>query len=96
MPELLPDGLPDKVIHAKYDFSAWADGKAWKFVKGSDYDSSTESFRANIKRWAKLNGYDVVLRPYPALDRNGRELPLVKADAVALGVCFMPDGDSTA
>jgi hypothetical protein len=89
MPELLSDGLPEKTARAKYDFSEWADGSAWKFVKGVDYDSSTESFRANIKRWAKLNGYEVELRPYLASDRDGHQLPLVKADAIALGIRFV-------
>ncbi len=89
MPELLPEGLPDKASRSKFDFAAWTDGQAWKFVKGSDYDSSTETFRANVKRWAKQNGYDVELRPYPALDRAGREIPLIKADGIALGVRFV-------
>jgi hypothetical protein len=92
MPELLTDGLPDKAARSKFDFVEWADGRAWKFVKGTDYDSSTETFRANVKRWAKVNGYEVELRPYPALDRAGRELPLVKADALALGVKFLTNG----
>ena len=89
MPELLPEGLPDKASRSKFDFAEWTDGQAWKFVKGSDYDSSTETFRANVKRWAKQNGYDVELRPYPALDRAGREIPLIKADGIALGVRFV-------
>lgn len=90
MPELLTEGLPDKGSRSKFDFAEWADGRAWKFVKGTDYESSTETFRANVKRWAKVNGYEVELRPYPALDRGGRDIPLVKADAVALGVRFIP------
>jgi hypothetical protein len=89
VPELLRDGLPDRATRSKFEFAGWADGQAWKFAKGTDYDSSTESFRANVKRWAKLNGYDVELRPYPALDRDGREIPLVKTDAIALGVRFI-------
>lgn len=93
MPELLPDGLPDKTVRAKYDFTEWADGSAWKFVKGTDYDSSTESFRANIKRWAKQNGYEVELRAYLATDRDGHQVPLVKADAIALGVRFVSNGN---
>lgn len=88
MPELLPEGLPDRTGRSKFDFSKWADGRAWKFVKGTDYESSTETFRANVKRWAKLHGYEVELRAYLAQDRGGHELPLVKADAVALGVIF--------
>lgn len=96
MPELLADGLPDRGSRSKFDFLQWADGQAWKFVKGTDYDSSTESFRANVKRWAKVNGYGIELRPYPALDRAGREVPLIKADALALGVRFIANGASDA
>ena len=96
MPELLPEGLPDRVNRSKFDFSKWTDGQAWKFVKGDDYDSSTETFRANVKRWAKLNDLDVELRPYPATDPDGREIPLVKADAVALGVRFAANGQRRA
>lgn len=94
MPELLSAGLPDRASRSKFDFAHWADGQAWKFVKGSDYDSSTETFRANVKRWAKLNGYEVELRPYPALDRAGREVPLIKSDGIALGVRFVSNGRS--
>jgi len=94
MPELLTDGLPEKASRSKFDFTQWADGQAWKFVKGTDYDSSTETFRANVKRWAKQNGYEVELRPYPALDRGGREIPLVKSDGIALGVRFVASGGS--
>ena len=86
MPELLEAGLPDRASRSRFDFTEWADGRAWKFVKGTDYDSSTETFRANVKRWAKQHGYVAELRPYPALDRSGRELPLAKSDAIALGV----------
>jgi hypothetical protein len=96
MPELLTEGLPDKASRSKFDFAPWADGQAWKFVKGTDYDSSTETFRTNVKRWAKQNGYEVELRPYPSLDRAGREIPLVKADGVALGVRFEVVGRSRA
>lgn len=92
MPELLPDGLPDRGTRSKVDFAQWADGRAWKFVKGTDYESSTETFRASVKRWAKLNGYEPELRSYPALDRAGREIPLIKSDGIALGVRFVPDG----
>jgi hypothetical protein len=93
VPELLQEGLPDRSSRTKFDFAQWADGQAWKFVKGADYGSSTETFRANVKRWAKVSGYAVELRPYPALDRDGREIPLVKADAVALGVRFAVNGN---
>jgi hypothetical protein len=89
MPELLTEGLPEKASRSKFDFAQWADGQAWKFVKGSDYDSSTETFRANVKRWAKQNGYEVELRPYPAVDRAGREIPLIKSDGIALGIRFV-------
>ena len=67
MPELLDEGLPERISQSKFDFSRWADGRAWKFVKGEDYQSTTESFRYNIKRWAKDNGYEASLRPYPAV-----------------------------
>lgn len=88
MPELLTDGLPARARRTRFDFSEWADGRAWRFVKGEDYDSSTETFRSHVRRWAKANGYDVELRPYPASDANGDEIPLTKEDAVALGIQF--------
>lgn len=90
MPELLTDGLPGPVSRSKFDFSQFADGQAWKFVKGQDYDTSTSSFRHSVRRWARTNGYVVETRPYPALDHDGRELPLSRADPVALGVRFTP------
>lgn len=96
MPELLPEGLPDRAGRSKFDFTKWSDGQAWKFTKGTDYDSSTETFRANVKRWAKLNGYGAELRPYPAQDREGKGIPLVKADAIALGVKFTRNGHTQA
>jgi hypothetical protein len=96
MPELMTEGLPERGSRSKFDFAEWADGQAWKFVKGTDYDSSTETFRANVKRWAKVNGYDVELRPFPSVDRAGREVPLVKADAIALGVRFVANGATVA
>jgi hypothetical protein len=92
MPELLEQGLPERTSRSKFDFSRWADGQAWKFVRGEDYDSTTETFRSNVKRWARDNGYEVELRPYPATDREGRELPLTKADPLALGVVFTRNG----
>lgn len=88
MPERLEEGLPERRSRSKFDFSEWADGQAWKFVKGEDYDSSTETFRYNVKRWARDNGYEVEVRAYPALDRDGKEAPLTKVDPVALGVMF--------
>ena len=87
MPELLKDGLPERVRRSQ-EFGEWADGQAWKFVKGQDYTSSTETFRAAVRRWAREHGYAVELRPYPALDDAGQELPLTKADGIALGVRF--------
>jgi hypothetical protein len=86
MPQLLKEGLPDRASRTKFDFMAWADGQAWKFVKGEDYSSSTETFRYNIRRWARDHGFEAELRPYPATDRDGTEVPLAKADAIALGV----------
>lgn len=86
MPELLNDGLPQPVRRNKFDFSEWADGRAWRFVKGQDYQSSTETFREHVRRWAKENGYEVEFRPYRGEDPNGDELPLSKHDAIALGV----------
>jgi hypothetical protein len=92
MPELLEEGLPERTSRSKFDFSRWADGQAWKFVRGEDYDSTTETFRSNVRRWARENGYEVELRPYPATDREGRELPVTKADPLALGVLFTRNG----
>ena len=96
MPELLPDGLPDRVTRSKFDFSQWTNGQAWKFVKGEDYDSSTETFRYNVRRWAKANGFQVDCRPLPAIDRHGNEIPISKADPMALAVRFHNDGDGAA
>jgi hypothetical protein len=89
MPELLEQGLPERVSRSRFDFSKWTDGRAWKFVRGEDYESSTETVRANVKRWAKEHGYEVELRPYPATDRDGKEIPVTKTDPVALGVQFV-------
>jgi hypothetical protein len=88
MPDLLDDGLPQPVRQSKFDFAEWADGRAWRFAKGEDYDSSTETFREHVRRWAKENGYEVEFRPYRAKDASGDEIPLAKSDAVALGVQF--------
>ncbi|MGH2870610.1 MAG: hypothetical protein ACRDNK_23960 [Solirubrobacteraceae bacterium] len=88
MPELLEAGLPERLARAKFDFSKWADGQAWRFVKGDDYESSTDSFRYNVRRWARSNGLTVICRPYPALDSNGEPIPLSKVDPIALGVQF--------
>jgi hypothetical protein len=93
MPELLQEGLPEPRSRSKFDFSEWTDGQAWKFVKGKDYDSSTTTFRENIKRWAKLNGYEVECRYFPALDKRRRDVPVTKEDPVAIGVRFFrPNG----
>ena len=92
MPELLKDGLPPRMSRSSFDFSSWADGQAWKFVKGADYHSSTETFRTNVRKWAKQNGFDVEIRPYPALGPDGEPIPLTKTDAVALAVRFVPNG----
>jgi hypothetical protein len=89
LPELLQSGLPERRARSKFDFTKWADGQAWKFVKGEDYSSSTETFRFNVKRWAKANDLKVEFAPYPALDRDGKEIPVTKADPVALGVRFV-------
>lgn len=93
MPELLKDGLPPRMSRSRFDFTAWADGQAWKFVKGHDYESSTETFRSNVRKWARQHGYEVELRPYPATDAGGEEIPLTKTDAEALGVRFLTNGN---
>jgi hypothetical protein len=90
MPEMLQDGLPGPRRRSKFDFSEWADGQAWKFVKGKDYDSSTETFRYNVRRWAKANGFLVECRYVHALDKRRRELPVSKADPIGLAVRFTP------
>jgi hypothetical protein len=92
VPELL-DSMPERAPRSKLDFSQWADGQAWKFVRGEDYDSSTATFRSNLRRWARDNGFQIELRPYPALDDAGCEIPLTKADATAVGVRFVAKGD---
>ncbi|MEN3281510.1 MAG: hypothetical protein V7607_2650 [Solirubrobacteraceae bacterium] len=96
MPELLADGLPARRSRSKFDFAAWADGQAWKFVRGEDYESSTETFRYNVRRWAKAHGYAVEFRPYPAVDRSGREIAVAQADPVALGVRFVHSSNGIA
>jgi hypothetical protein len=92
MPQMMPEGLPDRTSWSRYDFSQWADGKAWKFVRGEDYESSTESFRYNVKRWAKSHGFDAAVRTLPATDEGGRPLPASKSEPIGLGVCFTPLG----
>lgn len=93
MPELLENGLPERQSRSRFDFERWADGQAWKFVRGSDYDSTTETFRYNVKRWARAHDLEVELQPFPALDGDGREIPVTKEDPVALGVRFLVDGN---
>jgi hypothetical protein len=88
MPELLPDGLPDRPGRSRVDFSQWADGQAWQFVRGEDYLSTTESFRYLIRRWAKANGFAVATQPLPATDSEGQPIPISKAEPVGLGVRF--------
>lgn len=88
MPEVLLDGLPVRGSRTQFDFSEWADGQAWKFVKGEDYESRTDTFRGNVRRWAKTNGFEVECRPFPALDSDGQPLPLSSAEPVGLGVKF--------
>jgi hypothetical protein len=88
MPDLLEGGLPQPARRNKFDFAQWADGRAWRFVKGQDYESSTETFREHVRRWAKENGFEVEFRPYRAEDASGEEIPLSRSDAVALGVQF--------
>jgi hypothetical protein len=88
MPELLGDQLPERFSRSRTDFSSWADGQVWKFVKGEDYQSSTDSFRYSVRRWAKANGYTAECRPYLAEDGNGNPVPATKTDPVALAVRF--------
>jgi hypothetical protein len=75
MPTLLKDGLPERGSRSKFDFLPWADGQAWKFVKGEDYDSSTETFRYNVRRWARSRGFEAAVRPYPAIVDRRRASP---------------------
>ncbi len=62
-------------------------------MRGSDYDSTTETFRYNVKRWARAHDLEVELQLFPALDGDGREIPVTKEDPVALGVRFLVDGN---
>lgn len=92
MPQLLPDGLPERPNQSRFDFSEWADGQAWRFVRGEDYASTTDTFRSNVRRWAKAHGYLVATRPLAASDEEGRPLPFAKAQPIGLAVCFTPAG----
>jgi hypothetical protein len=94
MPELLPAGMPERPNRSRFDFDQWADGQAWKFVRGEDYTSSTLTFRHNVNRWAKRHGYEVKTRPLPALDDEGRPLPTRRAEPVGLAVCFTVESRS--
>jgi len=89
VPELLAEGLPERRTRSRFDFAEWADGQAWKFVRGRDYDSSTGTFRYNVKRWAKAHRVEVELQPFPALGPDGEEIPVTKEDPIALGVRFI-------
>lgn len=89
MPELLRDGLPERKTRSRFDFAQWADGQAWKFVRGRDYDSSTGTFRHNVKRWARQRRMEVELQAFPALNADGEEIPVTKTDPIALGVRFV-------
>lgn len=94
MPELLTQGLPDRPRRSRFDFSEWADGRAWQFVKGEDYESSSDTFRSHVRRWAKANGREVDVRLVPATGRDGAPVPLTKEDAVAVAVQFAaPNGN---
>ena len=88
MPEVLNDGLPEPARRTKFDFAQWADGRAWRFVKGQDYESSTETFREHARRWAKENGYEIEFRPYRAEDTTGAPIPLTRQDAVGIAIRF--------
>ena len=88
MPELLPDGLPDRPGRSRLDFSQWADGQAWQFVRGEDYMSTTESFRYLLRRWAKANGFSAETRPLPATDKDGEPIPVSKQEPVGIAVRF--------
>ena len=88
MPQLLPDGLPDRPGRSGVDFSEWADGQAWQFARGEDYGSTTESFRYLVRRWAKANGFTAETRPLPATDEQGEPIPVSKQEPVGLAVRF--------
>jgi hypothetical protein len=90
VPTMLPEGLPARATHARFDFTDWADGQAWKFLKGEDYTSTTESFRYNVRRWAKAEGVGVETRPIPAVDDRGRPVPATKMEPIGLAVRFTP------
>lgn len=88
MPELLPEGLPERPGRSRVDFSQWADGQAWQFIRGEDYVSTTESFRYLVRRWAKANGFVAETRPLPATDEAGEPIPVSKQEPVGLAIRF--------
>jgi len=92
MPQLLPNGLPERARRSGFDFSEWADGQAWKFLRGEDYTSTTDSFRYSVKRWAATHGYKAETRPLPATDERGRPLAASQAEPIGLAVRFVPSG----
>lgn len=96
MPELLENGFPERKSRSRFEFEQWADGQVWKFVRGRDYDSSTDTFRSNVRRWARARGIAVEVQPFPALDADGNEIPATKADPVALAVRFVVGRDGRA
>jgi hypothetical protein len=88
MPQLLPDGFPEPATRSRFDFTEWANGAVWSFVRGQDYTSSTDSFRYNVKRWAKAHGYAVEVQTISATDERGRAIPAAKAEPVGVAVRF--------
>jgi hypothetical protein len=90
MPKLLPDGFPEPATRSRFDFTEWANGEVWSFIRGEDYTSSTDSFRYNVKRWAKARGYAAELQTIAATDERGHALPATKAEPVGVAVRFQP------
>jgi hypothetical protein len=88
MPQLLADGFPKQASRSRFDFTEWADGKVWRFLRGEDYTSSTDSFRYNLKRWGKANGWNVEVQTIPAVDDGGRALPATKAEPIGVAARF--------
>jgi len=92
MPQLLPEGFPEPASRSRFTFNDWADGQVWRFVRGEDYTSTTDSFRYNVKRWAKAHGFEAEAQVIPAADGKGRALPATKAEPIGLAVRFVPAG----
>lgn len=68
MPERVPDEMVKHLAKAaprrsEYQWERWADGGWWKMVKGKDYEVKTESVIANVKAWAKREGFTVYTSP---------------------------------